>query len=198
MFGSGYPGGVYVLRIQANESLVLEVGRFQQGKPLFFPAGEYLYIGSALAAKGATSLAGRLLRHASRGKQQPPHSIQVAMLSVFTASGLGSGLVLPSSKRCFWHVDYLLDQPAVDLRQVFVLRTDQPLERALAHRLAADENMFVVAKGLGARDHPGGTHLLGVKEPADWWPALPERLNTFLLENGGGQQRRPEGTRLPP
>jgi hypothetical protein len=83
-------------------------------------------------------------------------------------------------------VDYLLDQPAVDLSQVFVLRTGQQLERALAQRLAADEPTFVVAKGLGARDHPGGTHLLGVKATAVWWLALPERLNNFLLENGGG------------
>ena len=58
--------GVYLLEIALSQPLTLAFGRFQQGRRFTLPAGTYLYVGSALGQRGATTLAGRLLRHATR------------------------------------------------------------------------------------------------------------------------------------
>lgn len=184
VLGDDYHSGVYLLRIRVMQPLSLAVGRFRGGRALGFPVGDYLYVGSALATKGATSLAMRLLRHATRSSPLPPHQLRATLAEVFAGCGLGNGQ-LPTAKRLHWHVDYLLDQPDVELSQVFVLRTDRPLEAALAEWLAAEEMTFIIQKGLGARDYPEQTHLLGVRAPAPWWAALPGQLQRWLEEGKG-------------
>lgn len=122
-WGNQGRGGVYILRLHVAEPLAVQFGRFQNGRLIHIPTGEYLYVGSALAQKGAASLPRRLLRHASRADSQNPHPVRQAMLSLFPKIGLGPPLLLPPiSKKLRWHVDYLLDEPIVALTAVFIIR----------------------------------------------------------------------------
>lgn len=168
--------GIYLLRVRVWEPLALTFGRFQGGQPMIMPAGEYLYVGSALGKIGSTTLGQRLLRHATRSNNRQPHAIRTAVAAAF-------GLPLPNKlmKRCFWHIDYLLDRLEVELVQIFALRTVQSLERSVAHQLVADPHTFLVVPGLGARDDPGGTHLFGVNAPESWWSALADLMHSYLI-----------------
>ncbi len=95
------------------------------------------------------------------------------MLSRFQSVGLGKQeLRIPSNKKLFWHIDFLLDALAVDLAQVIILRNEARLEGRLAALLQTDPHTSVLAAGLGARDAPGNTHLLGVKASEGWWRRL--------------------------
>ena len=67
-------GGVYVLRLAAGAPLLVRFGRYAGGRAIAVPAGECLYVGSALGARGAVALAGRLLRHATRTWPPPASS----------------------------------------------------------------------------------------------------------------------------
>lgn len=161
----GQQGGVYLLRLRVVESLAVRFGRFRGGASVAVPAGEAVYVGSARRA-----LAPRLLRHASRANGWP-HPIRAAMLAEFAAAGLG-GLRLPAEKRLRWHVDYLLEETAVTLTHALIIRAAEPLEKSLAHWLAARPETRPIAPGLGASDAgPGGApaHLLAVTAPDDWW-----------------------------
>jgi Uri superfamily endonuclease len=60
-------GGVYVLHVRVAAPLAVVFGRFQGGRPVPLPAGDYFYVGSAL-----NGLAARLLRHASRSQVRSP------------------------------------------------------------------------------------------------------------------------------
>jgi Uri superfamily endonuclease len=173
VLGAPCQSGVYALRIALDAPCHLAIGRFRGGAALHFPAGEYVYIGSALAPRGTASLAPRLLRHATRSGERPPHAMRQALFDTLAAHGLGGlALKLPRCKKCFWHVDFLLDQPAASLAQVLALRTQRPLERLLARRLAADAVTRIIAPGLGASDYPGATHLYHIRAPDGWWAAF--------------------------
>lgn len=151
------------------------------GKQVAFSPGEYLYIGSALGASGATSLAKRLVRHATRSGSLPPHPIRAAMLTHFHLLGLGKApLIGPTPKKLFWHIDYLLQSLTVDLVQIFAIRTTRRLEPLLAKLLAGDSFTFIIEKGLGASDHRGHTHLLGVQADDQWWAALVTKLQALV------------------
>jgi Uri superfamily endonuclease len=177
ILGGQEQGGVYLLRMSIGATVNLPLGKFSGGRPLTFPAGDYVYIGSALAERGATALAPRLLRHATRSGGRGAHPIREKMESAFAATGLGRpGLTPPTGKRCFWNIDFLLDHPAVELTQVYMVRTRRRLEPVVAQMLLCDEHTRIVAKGVGAHDHPGATHLLGVQAPVAWWETLPTRL----------------------
>jgi Uri superfamily endonuclease len=181
ILGGQEQGGVYLLRLAVQETLSLALGRFLRGRPLTFPAGDYVYVGSALAERGATALASRLLRHATRSGGLPPHLIRQKMGCTFAAVGLGEpDRKSPAEKRCFWHIDYLLDHPAVELTQLYIVRTELRLEPVVAQMLLHDEHTEIVAKGIGAHDHPGATHLLSVQAPASWWGTLTTRLVQLL------------------
>ncbi len=186
ILGGQQQGGVYLLHMAAAHPLCLSIGRFAGGRPVAFPAGDYLYVGSALAPRGATSLAGRLLRHATRSGGQPPHLLRQPMADAFAEAGLGSQLLggarrlAPPQKHLFWHIDYLLDQPAVNLAHVFVMRTSASLERPLAQMLRDDPHTAIPAPGFGATDDPGASHLFGVVAGARWWATLAGRLRHLL------------------
>ncbi len=181
VLGRGYKGGAYLLRIHVAEPLNLSFGRFRGGTPIAVPAGEYAYIGSALAERGSVSLARRLLRHATRSGHQPPHPLQARMLERFRAMRLGPGdLQPPPQKKLHWNIDHLLDQPAATLTPVLLIRTKRPLERPIAQRLAADPHTHPLTPGLGANDHPGGTHLLRVEAEEGWWEGLISSIESLL------------------
>ena len=114
-----------------------------------------------MGPRGASALAGRLLRHATRTGDKPPHLIREAMEKTFAAAGLGiPSLRPPTLKSLHWHVDYLLDQTAIELEHVTVIRTETRIESVLARQLAALSEASALLKGLGAGDTPGETHLL--------------------------------------
>lgn len=181
LFGNEPQSGCYILRIRVQQPLQMCFGRFKGGKQIALHAGEYLYIGSALGAAGATSLAKRLVRHATRPDPLPPHPIRAVLLTYFALNGLGrEPLVGPTPKKLFWHIDYLLQPLTVDLVQVFAIRTTRRLEPLLAQLLAADPCTSIIEKGLGASDHRGHTHLLGVQGDEQWWAALVTKLQALV------------------
>jgi Uri superfamily endonuclease len=177
ILGGPHQSGIYVLGLTLAAPLHLALGRFADGQPIDFPAGDYLYVGSALAQRGATSLAPRLLRHATRSGDQPAQSLRPLLYTALIAAGLGGPTLRPpANKRCFWHIDYLLDQPTVVLTRLYALRTLHPMEETVAHLLLDDPHTFVVAPGIGAQDYASATHLLGVRADKAWWTGLGERL----------------------
>lgn len=173
--------GAYVLWMPVNEALKLSFGRFRGGFPVTVAAGWYAYVGSAMGRSGATALAGRLLRHATRSARKPPHAIREAMAAAFGAAGLG-GLPArpPTIKRLHWHIDYLLDETTVELAGVTVVRTGARVESELARRLADLPGVGPLLPGLGAADAPGETHLLRVENIAETRQLIGDILATLI------------------
>ena len=161
--------GVYVLWLETRTDLSLVFGRFNRGQPIRVPAGAYAYVGSAMGA-GGTSLAGRLLRHTTRTGLKPPHAIRTAMLDQFRVAGLGASAPQPpAAKRLHWHIDYLVDELAVEIDSITVIRAAARIESDIARRLAVRPGVVPLWPGLGASDAPGETHLLRLPdEDIDW------------------------------
>ncbi len=151
------PGGVYLLRIQVTEPLSVVFGRFRKGVVIPIPAGEYIYVGSALGGLGR-----RLLRHATRSDGSA-HPVRPALIDHF-------GLTPPPAKRLRWHVDYLLEQPEASLTHVIAIHTARRIESSLAEWLMHHPDTWIPASGLGASDDKGHTHLLGlgIGDWGDW------------------------------
>ena len=196
-WGAESQGGIYLLRLSVVESLRVQFGRFQQGQPIDVPPGDYLYVGSALGQKGSGSLARRLLRHASRSDVANPQPIRQQMLALFPQIGLGpTPLRPPTGKKLRWHVDFLLDEAAVELRAIYFvraekrntelngggteLRGERALETAVARYLLTLPPITPLVPGLGSTDDPGGTHLLRVTAVPAWWQTFPEQFTHFL------------------
>jgi Uri superfamily endonuclease len=178
--GGSTPGGTYVLRIRVHRSLTMAFGRFKGGKRIRVQAGDFLYFGSALAQKGASSLARRLVRHATRTDNRHPHPIRQAMLVEFERIGLGCNDLRPvKGKHLRWNVDHLLDQPCATLVTAYLIRTPLRLEGDLGRLLAGDPAAVIIERGLGANDIKGNTHLVRIEADERWWQRLPGRLRTF-------------------
>ncbi len=173
--------GLYLLHIAVSTPLTVVFGRFARGREISLPAGDYLYVGSAMGQRGATTLAGRLLRHATRSTDQPAHTIRAALFDKLAEATMFPKL--PRQKRCHWHIDYLLDQRMATLCQIYALRTNTSLEATVARWLMAEAVTAILVPGLGASDDRGATHLLQVTAPAAWWEALPTNLSDFALNN---------------
>lgn len=168
-----FAGGVYVLRIRVSRPLRVVFGRFNAGVPVRISPGTYVYTGSALASRGSTSLCSRLIRHATRSRNQPPHAIRQHIVDAFAAHGLWNGR-LPAAKKLFWNVDHLLDRMDAEIDRVLALRTASQIESSLARIIEDDPHTSRIVKGLGANDSPGGTHLLRLDASEDWWQTLPD------------------------
>ncbi|MFN8490056.1 MAG: DUF123 domain-containing protein [Caldilineaceae bacterium] len=177
ILGEEFQSGVYLLHLHVHQPLAVACGRFNRGQPLFFQPGDYVYVGSALGARGAP-LANRLVRHATRSAGRPPHALRTILLEQLALGDNHAIHLRP--KKLFWHVDYVLDELAVELCGVIALRTACRLEGRLAQWLNADSCTFVIEKGLGASDHHGATHLLGVQAGEDWWSGLAESAQQML------------------
>ena len=177
IIGDESHAGTYILRIRLKKDTTLRFGRFKKGKLISLPAGEYAYVGSALAEKGATTLGRRLVRHATRSGDQRPHRIRETMLCRFAECGLGDENLLPRrGKTLHWNVDFLLDLPSAELVGVVAIRSRERLEDRLAKQLEEDPHTGVIERGLGANDVPGNTHLLRVSATEAWWASLPNLL----------------------
>ena len=177
IFGGGCDGGVYMLRIHVKTALELRFGGFRRGKLIPVPAGEYLYVGSALGAKGAASLPFRLVRHATRSGGRPPHRIREHLICVLDDAGmLSAQFSPPATKRLHWNVDYLLDRLEAEIVGVIAVRTSRRLESALTRLVEDEPRTRPLARGLGANDATGETHLLRVIAGESWWKRLPARV----------------------
>ena len=177
IIGDESQAGTYILRILLKADTTLRFGRFKKGKLISLPAGEYAYVGSALAEKGATMLARRLIRHATRSGDQHPHRIRETMLRQFAECGLGGANLLPRrGKTLHWNVDFLLELEAAELVGISAIRSRKRLEGRLAKQLEEDPHTGVIERGLGANDVPGNTHLLHVSATEGWWASLPDLL----------------------
>ncbi len=184
IIGDESHAGTYILRIHLKADIALRFGRFKKGKLISLPAGEYAYVGSALAEKGATTLARRLVRHATRSGEQRPHPIRETMLRRFAECGLGNGNLLPRrGKTLHWNVDFLLDLPSAELVGFIAIRSRERLEDRLAKQLEEDPHTGVIKRGLGANDVPGNTHLLHVSATEAWWASLPDPLTSMAEGN---------------
>lgn len=180
ILGADDLGGVYLLRIRLRRGVRLRFGRFQGGRPVSLAAGEYGYVGSALARPGAAALARRLLRHATR-VSGGSHPVRPLLLQALRDAGLASAAMRPpTTKRLHWHVDYLLEHRAATLVGVVALRTSVAREDDLAALLAAEPQARMATRGLGASDAAGPTHLFGVPADAAWWTDLIDRIAVIL------------------
>ena len=181
ILGDHGQSGAYLLRMVVRKDVTVRFGRFQGGRPILVPKGEVVYVGSAMAEKGSMTLARRLLRHATRSDRENPQQIRGALLKVFEDMGLGTvHLRPPEKKKLFWNIDYLLEEDVIELSHVVIVRTRIKFEDELAHFLEMEPKSSGLAKGLGAHDRQGSTHILMVRETAGWWQQLPTRLEELL------------------
>ncbi len=137
-----------------------------------------------MGRKGSTTLARRLLRHATRSGERPPHAIRSTLLQRFDDEGLGPArLRPPSAKRLHWHVDYLLDEPAATIDAVLAIRSSRRCEDRLAGLLVRWPHAVEMAAGLGATDAPGRTHLLRLEGGERAWHDLLQTLREEVLDH---------------
>jgi len=174
--GDASQSGTYLLWMLARRETSVSFGRFQGGRPIAIPAGWYAYVGSAMGQRGASALAGRLLRHVTRTGDKSPHAIRAALAAECVRVGLGApGLQPPTAKRLHWHIDYLLDEIEVEIVRIMVIRAVARLEGALARQLSALPGVVPLAPGLGASDARGESHLLRCSDPD-----TPDRLAAII------------------
>lgn len=172
IFGDDSLGGTYVLRMRVDEAVAVRFGRFQDGELVLIPPGEMLYLGSAM--KG---LASRVLRHALRSGDKPAHGLYEPLLAKMRKVGLaGDRFRPPTQKKLHWHIDYLLDETAVTLTHIILIRSQERLEDELGGWLLAQPETSVLVPGLGASDVKGHTHLLTVQADETWWEGIPDQI----------------------
>ncbi len=165
VFGDRQFGGAYVLRMVVQKKMCVSFGRFLGGQKVDVPPGVYVYVGSAMGCW--KKLGQRLARHATRSGFKSRYAIRQKMGDVF-----GEDVLPVGEKRLRWHVDYLLDQQAVDITHVLAICSAMRLEGDIADALLADETTHILVPGLGASDAPTKTHLLRVSGDMAWWQAF--------------------------
>jgi Uri superfamily endonuclease len=181
ILGDCEQSGSYLLRMRVKCELMVRFGRFQGGRPIAVPKGDVVYVGSAMAQQGSMTLARRLLRHATRGDGRNPQPLRGVMMSVFKDEGLGDAqLRPPKNKKLFWNIDYLLEEAEVELSHIVIMRSRTRFEDELAQFLAVAPGSSILAKGLGAHDRRGDTHMFMIRKTAEWWRQLPVRMERHL------------------
>ncbi|MDE0086327.1 MAG: DUF123 domain-containing protein [Candidatus Poribacteria bacterium] len=182
LIGEDSQAGTYVLRIRVKEDTELQFGRFKKGKLISLLAGDYTYVGSALSEKGSTSLARRLVRHATRSGDKPPHAIRDEMIKQFRECDLGPPDPLPKSgKKLFWNVDFMLDLELAEIINVIAIRSPERLESTIAEFLEHNTDTQIIEKSLGANDAPRNTHVLRVNADDTWWASIANDMQENFL-----------------
>lgn len=177
IIGDDSQAGTYILRIRLKVDTTLQFGRFKKGKLISLPVGDYTYVGSALSEKGATSLARRLIRHATRSGDKSPHAIREIMIDRFAEGSLGPRDLLPKNgKKLFWNIDFLLDLQSAEIVDIIVIRSPERLEHTIAGLLENDADTQIIEKGLGANDAPRSTHLLRANADEAWWASFVDNI----------------------
>jgi Uri superfamily endonuclease len=175
-FGNKSRQGSYLLLIDLSAPVQVSFGRFMGGREIPLDRGCYLYVGSALGSRpGSFPLASRLLRHASRSGERPPHALRERLVQQLESSGFEPKRGI-SCKRLHWHIDYLLDIPEAELAHIVMVMGPSRLEHPLAELVASTPGASPVAERLGAQDAAAGTHLFRIDNPAE----LLERLKAGI------------------
>ena len=169
--GKNHPNGTYCLRISLREATTLVFGRFRNGKSISLKAGEYLYIGSALASRGSTTLGNRLRRHTSRSSEFNPHKIQKELLQLFDEIGI-TYTKSPSPKTIYWNIDHLLNLEFAEIIGIIFIRDPKPFENRWSKYLEKLPETSIFEKGLGANDSQGHTHIQYSKISDRHWAKL--------------------------
>ena len=120
--------GTYALILRLPSPASIRIGKLGE---FDFPAGYYLYVGSAFGPGG---LAGRLNRH----------------LAPATATGQGG-------PRLHWHIDYLRQRAGVE--EIWCTKQDVPREHAWAALASQLSGATVPAPRFGASDCHCRSHL---------------------------------------
>ena len=151
--------GTYVLalRLLDGRAQEIEVGRLGT---FLFPAGWYLYAGSALGPGGLRARLGRHMRRLDGSAPFPPGEGGFGWAS--------SGSKRPGAKRAHWHVDYVRE--AADWSGAWASDSRQRRECDWAGALRGLPAAALVAPGFGASDCRCAGHLVWVPElPTDHW-----------------------------
>ena len=186
MLGDPLPCGCYLLIIRLSAAKKVIFGRFTQGDAVSLPEGTYLYVGSARGGQGSSSLSARLMRHATRCDPAHPQAIRESLQTNLLDAGLPAKV--PAKKTCRWHIDYLLELPEAEISGVIAIRTREDMEQQLAWRLTALPETSLPARGLGASDHPGSTHLFQLQDTTGWQEKVC-KLCEVLLNPGDGMAK---------
>jgi Uri superfamily endonuclease len=153
--------GTYALLLKLDKQERITIGKLGT---FDFPAGYYLYVGSALGPGG---LRARLARH-RRGSESspgrgvrgvspqspltPPERVKAAPLTALQPNSDQTG------KKLHWHIDYLLQR--VQLIEVWSVASEERLEckwGEVASRLSGAQ---VPVRGFGSSDCRCPTHLI--------------------------------------
>ena len=179
IIGAHHTSGSYILSILVKTEIAVQFGRFQNGRLITVPAGDYLYAGSAMGKRGASTLAHRLIRHTTRSEGKPPHQIQAALSGALVNHDLNPASTIPSGvKTPHWHIDYLLDSLDAEITGIICIRSAQKHETSLARIISEQPGVAILEKGLGATDTASGTHLLRyIEHDPAWWIMLAELAN---------------------
>ncbi len=184
IIGEESQAGTYILRIRLSEDTDLQFGRFRKGKLISLHAGDYTYLGSALSKKGSTSLARRLVRHATRSEDKPPHLIRDTMIFQFQACGLGPKDPRPKSgKNLFWNIDFMLDLVTAEIINIIAIRSPIRLESTIAKYLEQNPATQIIEKGLGANDSPKNTHVLRINDEDRYWESIADYIQNQFIRN---------------
>ena len=176
IFGSKYPMGSYILFIRISSSFTLAFGRFQQSRQFTIAEGDYIYVGSALGRSG-NPLARRLIRHASRSRGKPPHTIRSSIIKQFSLDEVTGNCTFEiTEKKLHWHIDYLLEHPETEITHVVIIGNPEKMEHKLAGFLADLNETSQLAPRLGAQDTRNSTHLLRVTG----WQKILEQLMQYI------------------
>jgi Uri superfamily endonuclease len=162
IFGKPAHGGTYVLLVHVSKPLELAFGRFQGGRVIAVPEGDYIYIGSALGGKRAGNpLAQRLLRHASRSDGKNHHAIRKSVENLFYDPATSHrNHISTGGKKLHWHIDYLLDCTEAEIDHIIIIQSPRRLEENISGLLGSLEETSLLAYRLGAQDSRRSTHLL--------------------------------------
>jgi Uri superfamily endonuclease len=68
---------------------------------------------------------------------------------------------------------------------VIAFRSKENHETTIAEILASRPEISLPARGLGASDHPGGTHLFFVQAETAWWNSLAKNCRGWINMDDG-------------
>jgi Uri superfamily endonuclease len=118
--------GTYLLYLHLLRSSNIKFGK---QKSLEFPKGYYIYVGSALANYGSSTLINRLKRHIRSSKEKSNH----------------------------WHIDFFLTNKDITLINLYLLPSSKRLECLIAQEIS--KVCYRVIEGFGASDCDCKGHL---------------------------------------
>jgi len=123
--------GAYFLVLYILKDIETSIGKLGI---INFKKGFYIYIGSAMAAYGSTTLENRIKRHISPSKNKNVH----------------------------WHIDYLLNSESSAVIQLYLIPSSQRLECVIAKELIYKSDSYI--GNFGSSDCLCQSHLLFFRE----------------------------------